>query len=134
VVKEALRARPVIPSVGRILQAPYRVGGWELPAGTNVVPSIALTHRNPDVHDEPGAFRPERFLGPGAPSGYEWLPFGGGTRRCLGASFALFEMRVVLRTVLSRARLSAAEDGDEAVVRQSVTLAPARGARVRLAA
>jgi len=134
VVKEALRARPVIPSVGRILQAPYSVGGWELPAGTNVVPSIALTHRHPGVHEEPGAFCPERFLGSDTPSGYEWLPFGGGTRRCLGASFALFEMRVVLRTVLARARLAPAEDGDEGVVRQNVTLAPARGARVRLAA
>jgi cytochrome P450 len=129
-IKEALRVRPIIPSVGRVLAADYEVGGRLLPAGAVLIPSIALTHRREDVYPDHETFDPERFLGPDAPSTYAWLPFGGGPRRCLGASFALLEMRVVVRTILRGARLEADQPDDEPVNRQNITLAPGRGARV----
>jgi cytochrome P450 family 135 len=129
-IKEALRARPIIPSVGRMLAEPYEVGGWLLPAGTLVAPSIALTHAREDAYPDHERFEPERFLGDDAPGTYVWLPFGGGPRRCLGASFALFEMRVVVRTVLGNVRLEADAPEPEPVARQNITLAPGRGARV----
>jgi hypothetical protein len=93
--------------------------------------SAAATHRRPDVYPDPLPFRPERFLGRRTDP-YAWLPFGGGTRRCLGAAFALSEMRVVLRTVLTSTRLRAARPGLEPVQRRIVTLAPRHGTRVRL--
>lgn len=131
VVKESLRLRPVVPGVVRRLQAPMEFGGWELPAGANIAPSIYLLHRRPDLYPEPDAFRPERFLGDDAPGTYEWIPFGGGVRRCLGASFALFEMRTVLSVVLERVQLAADRDlRAESVTRRAITYAPARRARV----
>jgi cytochrome P450 len=130
VVREALRVRPVIPSVGRVLTEPFAVGGHLLPAGASVVPSVVLTHGRDDAFPQPERFRPERFLGDDAPSTYEWIPFGGGARRCLGASFALTEMRVVLRTVLTSVRLEPDAPAPEPVVRRNVTLAPGRGGRV----
>ena len=129
VCKEALRARPVLPSVGRYLTADHAVGGHLLPAGTSVMPSIALMHRADDVFDDAHEFRPERFLGDDAPSGYAWIPFGGGPRRCLGASFALLEMRVVVATVLRRAHLTPVGDAEQ-TVRRGITLTPEHGARV----
>jgi cytochrome P450 len=131
VIKESLRLRPVVPAVVRRLQAPMEFGGWELPAGANIAPSIYLLHRRPDIYPEPLEFRPERFLGDGVPGTYEWIPFGGGVRRCLGASFALFEMKVVLRSVLGQVRLSA-DPGlrPESVTRRAITFAPARGGRL----
>jgi cytochrome P450 len=130
VVKETLRLRPVVPAVVRRLQAPMRFGPWELPAGVHIAPSIYLMHRRPDLYPEPLEFRPERFLD-SPPSTYEWIPFGGGVRRCLGASFALFEMKVVLGTVLDRVRLRpAARRGAESVTRRAITFAPSRGGRV----
>jgi cytochrome P450 len=133
VIKETLRLRPVVPAVARTLQEPMEFGGWMLPAGVNIAPSIYLLHRRADLYPEPEAFRPERFLGR-TPGTYEWIPFGGGTRRCLGASFALMEMRVVLRTVLRSVRLkpSPAAEG-ESVQRRAVTFAPARGGRITIA-
>jgi len=129
VIKEALRLRPVIPEVGRRLVRPMTIGGIDLPAGVFAVPNIVLVHRRPDVYPDPLAFRPERFLGR-RPDPYAWLPFGGGTRRCLGASFAQTEMRVVLRTVLASTRLRAADPDLEQVRRRIVTLAPRHGTRV----
>ncbi len=131
VIKESLRLRPVVPAVVRRLQAPMEFGGWELPAGVNIAPSIYLMHRRADLFPEPLAFRPERFLGDDAPGTYEWIPFGGGVRRCLGASFAQFEMKVVLRTVLAQVGLRE-EPGlrPESVTRRAITFAPARGARL----
>jgi cytochrome P450 family 135 len=134
VAKEALRVRPVLPNVGRVLADEWELAGHVLPKGTAVLPSIALMHRRDEVFPDAEAFEPERFLGPDAPGGYEWIPFGGGTRRCLGASFALLEMRIVLATVLSRLDLRTVEDRPEAVVRRGITLTPEHGARVRLAA
>jgi cytochrome P450 family 135 len=133
VVKEALRLRPVIPGVGRVVRSePFRLGGYEIPPGVEINPSIRVIHRRSDLYPEPGAFRPERFLGAGAPDTYTWIPFGGGTRRCLGASFALMEMRIVLRRVLERAALRPASPDLEETSFRGITLAPKNGVRVVL--
>ena len=132
VVKESLRARPVIPGVGRVVNgAPYQLGDYSIPTGIEINPSIAMVHRRPDTYPEPGEFRPERFLEDGAPDTYTWIPFGGGTRRCLGASFALFEMRVVVRRVLERTGLEAVAAQPDDVQRRGITLVPRQGVRVR---
>jgi cytochrome P450 len=130
VVKETLRVRPVVPGIGRVVRGePFEVGGYLIPDGIEINPSIAAIHRRADCYPEPGAFRPERFLGPDAPDTYTWLPFGGGTRRCLGASFATFEMRVVIRRVLERTRLRALGRPEKGI-RKGVTIVPKRGVRV----
>jgi cytochrome P450 len=128
VVKETLRLRPVLPIVARKLKGPYEVAGYDLERGTVLMPNIWLVHRNPDVYPDPEAFRPERFLAQ-PPDTYSWIPFGGGVRRCLGASFAQFEMRQVLKTVLSRTVLTAQPEG-ERVARRSFTFGPRDGAQV----
>jgi cytochrome P450 family 135 len=131
VVKEALRIRPVIPGVGRVVRGePFRLNGYEIPPGVEINPSIRMIHRRPDIYPDPEAFRPERFLGDDAPDTYTWVPFGGGTRRCLGASFALMEMREVLRRVLDRAALRAAERKPAKVQFRAITLAPKDGVLV----
>jgi cytochrome P450 len=133
VVKESLRIRPVIPGVGRVVRGgPFALGGYEIPEGVEINPSIRVIHRRPDLYPDPAAFRPERFLGPDAPDTYTWIPFGGGTRRCLGASFALMEMRVVLQRVLERAALRPASPELEETVFRGITLAPKTGVRVVL--
>ena len=126
VVDEALRVRPVIPEVGRRLGEAVEVDGHRLEEGTDVLCSVHLMHRRADLFEDPLAFRPERFLEDG-PSTYTWIPFGGGTRRCLGAAFAQLEMRTVLRTVLAEVDLEPATDRAEPIVRRPVTLAPANG-------
>ncbi|MET0558758.1 MAG: cytochrome P450 [Solirubrobacterales bacterium] len=132
-ISESLRVRPVVPITGRVLAAELEAGDLRLPAGTSVLPAIWLTHTREDVYPEPFAFRPERFLGNG-PETFAWIPFGGGIRRCLGASFAEFEMRIVLREVLSRCELLPASARPEAVMRRNVTLSPRRGTPVVVAA
>ncbi len=130
-IKEALRIRTVIPGVGRVVQErPFPLGGYEVPVGMEINPSIRTMHRRADLYPQPGEFRPERFLGPDAPDTYTWLPFGGGTRRCLGASFALTEMRVVVARVLERATLAAADQRQAKVQFRVITLAPKNGVRV----
>jgi cytochrome P450 len=130
VVKETLRRRTVVPGVGRVVRgAPFELNGFVIPPGIEINPSIAGMHRRADSYPDPTAFRPERFLGDDAPDTYTWIPFGGGTRRCLGAAFASFEMRVVIERVLARAALRTigrAESG----VRKGVTIVPRRGVRV----
>jgi cytochrome P450 len=130
-IKETLRARPVIVDVARKLTAAASIGGYELPAGTFVMPAIAAMHYREDLFPNPDEFRPERFLG-GKPDTYVWIPFGGGVRRCIGAAFAEYEMRVVLRAILERAELSAPDPKPEKVKVRNITLAPGRGTRVRL--
>jgi cytochrome P450 family 135 len=130
VAREALRLRPVVPLAGRRLARELHAGGLDLPIGTDVAPAIWLTHTKADLYPEPYAFRPERFLD-GPPSGYGWIPFGGGIRRCLGASFAEMEMRIVLETILRDRVLSAAGTRAERVVRRNVTFSPRHGTVVR---
>ena len=123
VIRETLRLRPVIAIVMRKLTEPVEISVLALPSNNTVVPCIHLVHRRPDVYPEPRSFRPERFLEQ-PPGTYTWLPFGGGVRRCLGASFAIFEMGKVLATVLSEVDLRAAEPRSERVVRRMITFAP----------
>ncbi len=132
-IKESLRLRPVVSAVGRHLTEPLEIGGHVLPAGVTINPSIYLLHRRPDLYPEPEAFRPERFLD-NPPSTYQWIPFGGGVRRCLGASFALFEMKIVLGTILDRVSLVPRRDAAERITRRAVTFAPSRGARIAVEA
>jgi cytochrome P450 len=128
-ISESLRLRPVVPLAGRRLGKDLEVDGLSLPAGTDVSPAIWLTHTRADIYPEPFAFRPERFLEEG-PDTYAWVPFGGGVRRCLGASFAEFEMRIVLREVLSRCELRKANLAPERVGRRNITLSPRDGTPV----
>jgi cytochrome P450 len=130
-VKETLRARPVIVDVARKLTAPATVGGYELPAGSFVVPAIAAVHVRGDLYPQPEEFRPERFLDNKTET-YAWIPFGGGIRRCVGAAFAEFEMRIVLREFVTRAALRAADPAPEKVKIRNITLAPQHGTRVVL--
>jgi cytochrome P450 len=132
VVKEALRLRPVISMVMRKVKAPMHIGGYRLPAEISVVPSIYLTHRRPDLYPDPECFRPERFLE--QPAGlYTWIAFGGGVRRCLGATFAELEMRVVLSTLFNTCDVRRADERPEPVRWQGMlTPVPGRGARVVL--
>jgi cytochrome P450 len=135
VVKESLRVRPVIPGVGRVVKnEPFHVNGYAIPPGVEINPSIRMIHRRADLYPQPHEFRPERFLADDAPDTYTWVPFGGGTRRCLGASFALMEMRIVLQRVLQRARLRAADPEPEQVQFRGITLAPRNQVQVVLEA
>jgi cytochrome P450 family 135 len=133
VVNETLRVRPVVGIVVRVLNEDLRVGSYVLPKGTRVAPSIYLTNRNAQVYGDPEAFRPERFL-EAATETFSWIPFGGGIRRCIGASFAQMEMKVMLRTMLSElvphAPTGRRGRRDEWVRRRAVTLVPAAGASV----
>jgi cytochrome P450 len=129
VISESLRLRPVVPLAGRRLTSPLEVDGISLPAGTDVSPAIWLTHTRADLYPEPYAFRPERFLDE-RPTTYGWIPFGGGVRRCLGAAFAEFEMRVVLTEMLRRRTLEPASARAERVTRRNVTFSPRTGTRV----
>jgi cytochrome P450 len=130
-VKETLRARPVIVDVARKLKAPATIGGYELPVGQFVLPAIAALHYREDLFPEPERFRPERFL-EGKVDNYAWIPFGGGIRRCIGAAFAEYEMRTILREFVERAELRAIDRKPERVKVRNITLAPARDTRVVL--
>jgi cytochrome P450 family 135 len=132
IAKETLRLRPVVAGVGRLLQRPMEFGDHRLPAGTVIAPSIMLVHKRPDIYPQPRRFRPERFL-ERTPGTYEWIPFGGGVRRCIGASFALFEMRAVLEALVERVRLMPTDAQPEQARRRLVTLVPSRGGRIRIA-
>jgi cytochrome P450 len=127
-VKEAMRLRPVIANIARRLAKPVRVAGYDLPAGVVVFPSIQLVHLRPDVYDDPAEFRPERFLD-GNPPPATWIPFGGGIRRCLGASLAMIEAQSVLKAVLQRVDIAPGGPAEAARTR-NITTVPARGARI----
>ena len=129
VIDESLRVRPVIPFTGRQLLEDAELDGYALPAGTVVLAAIWLTNTIAEVYPDPYAFRPERFL-ENPPDTYAWIPFGGGTRRCIGAAFAQLEMRVAIETILRSVVLEAADLKPERPVRRNVTLSPARGTRV----
>jgi cytochrome P450 family 135 len=132
VCKETLRIRPVVYLVARRLTEPVEIGGFELPAGVTAVPCVYLVHRRPDVYPEPERFRPERFLE--QPAGtYTWIPFGGGVRRCIGGSFAVFEMKTVLTAVADQVELRPARSEAERPRRRLITFTPGRRAEVVLA-
>jgi cytochrome P450 len=128
-IAESLRLRPVIPLAGRRLAEDLVTDDLDLPAGTDVTAAIWLTHTDPDLYPEPFAFRPERFLDQ-APDTYAWIPYGGGVRRCLGAAFAEFEMRIVLREVLTRVSLRKADPRPERTGRRNITFSPRAGTPV----
>ena len=132
-IAEILRLRPVVPLAGRRLAEPLSAPGLELPAGADVTPAIWLTHTDPAIYPDPHAFKPERFL-ESAPETYAWIPFGGGVRRCLGASFAEFEMRIALRAIVARCDFEAVRSAPEGIKRRNVTFSPKHGTPVRLAA
>jgi cytochrome P450 len=132
-IKEVMRLRPVVPAVGRKLVEPAVIGGYSLPAGAIVGACIYLAHRDPKNYPDPEQFRPERFLGvPTDP--VTWLPFGGGIRRCIGAQFATYEMKIVLGMLLAHCDFELAQKSPVRAVRRAVTLVPEHGTRVRLVA
>jgi cytochrome P450 len=119
--------RPVVTEVFRSPTEPVELGGYRFEPGAHLVASLVLLHYDADLYGpDPEAFRPERFLD-GAPDGYAWVPFGGGVRRCLGAAFAQLEMRVVIATILRRARLRASRRRDEQPRFRGITVIPSRG-------
>jgi cytochrome P450 len=130
---ETMRNRPVIPIIGRRVQVPWRLGDYGVEAGTAITMSILLVHHREDVYPDPFAFRPERWLGR-KPGTYDWIPFGGGIRRCLGAALAMAEQRVVLTTMARRLDLEPDRPEHERAMHRNVTMIPARGARVRIVA
>ncbi len=128
VIKETLRIRPVVPGVIRKLTAPIELAGYDLPAGMRVAPNIYLTHRRPDVYPDPESFRPERFLDRPAET-YSWIPFGGGVRRCLGAAFATYEMKIVIPAILRAVRMQPVGE-PERIRRRAITFVPERDGQV----
>ena len=129
VIHETMRSRPVIPMIGRRVLVPWRLGDYAVPADTPVLMSILLIHHREDLYPDPFAFRPERWEDR-KPGTYEWIPFGGGIRRCLGAALAMAELRVVLEAMARRLDLEADDPEPEKAVHRNVTMIPARGARV----
>ena len=131
VVCETLRLNPVVVFVGRQLKQPFELMGYQLPAGTSLFPSIYLTHQRPDIYPEPKQFRPERFIEREF-SPYEYLPFGGGNRRCLGYAFALYEMKLVLATVMSQVELELLDQRPLKSTRRGFTFSPEGGVMMRV--
>jgi cytochrome P450 len=131
-IQETLRRRPVLPNTEpRYVNKPFEVGGREYQPGVALVANAYLVHHDPAIYPDPYAFRPERFLGE-QPGTYTWIPFGGGRRRCLGASFAMVEMKIVLRAVLSTCEVDAVGGSFEPPRRRNITVRPGNGARVVL--
>lgn len=125
VVKESLRMRPIIPLVARVIKEPWSIAGYDIKPGRVVAPNIYLSHYRKATWGDPEVFRPERFI-EGQPEGSVWLPFGGGMRRCIGASFALYEMRVVIQEIARALEVKPVRDQPEKVVRRAITFAPGK--------
>jgi cytochrome P450 len=131
-IQETLRRRPVIPNAApRLTKQPVEIGGFSYPEGVVLIANAYLIHHDPAIYPEPYAFRPERFLGE-TPGTYTWIPFGGGRRRCLGASFAQLEMKIVLRALLRRAEPAPAPNLTEGSRRRAITLSPRHSSRTVL--
>lgn len=129
VIKETLRLTPIIPLVARRIARPTTISGYELPTGAVACASIYLVHHRADLWRDPNRFDPSRFVGKKAdPTHY--FPFGGGTRRCLGMAFAMYEMKVVLATILANVDLTRAPGPPSRLVRRGITLAPSGGMRL----
>jgi cytochrome P450 len=133
VIHETMRLRPPIPLFDRLVCEPIEVLGHRIPKGTVMACNIVSAHRRADVYPDPLEFRPERFLD-NAPDTYSWIPFGGGIRRCLGAAFALYEMRIVLRMVVERTQPHAIDPQPSSYFRRAIVLGPRSQARVALPA
>jgi cytochrome P450 len=131
VIDETLRLHPVVEGVFRVLRKPWQFGGYELPAGLTVAAAISVVHRREDIYPNPDAFEPERFL-VRKPKPHEYLPFGGGNRRCIGAAFAHYEACVALATILREFELELSERGEVPTTRRSLTLGPKSGVRMRM--
>ena len=129
VVSEELRLHPPTGGLARRLREPLSIGGYELPAGTDLVPVTLLVHRRADIYEKPWTFKPERFLDTRPPAG-AWFPFGGSVRRCIGASFAQFEAKIVLEELTKALELSPAKARPERTSRRAIVLVPSKGARV----
>jgi cytochrome P450 len=133
-INEVLRARPVLPNAApRLVKQPVEVGGWGYERGVCLIAMSYLVHHDPEIYPDPYSFKPERFLDE-APGTYTWIPFGGGRRRCLGASFAILEMKTVLREVVDRYELQPGVAGPELTRRRSITISPGLGATTLLRA
>jgi len=130
-IHETMRVRPVIPLIGRRPTRPWQLGDYVVPARTFIAIAIALVHHREDLYPEPFAFAPERFLGV-SPGTYTWIPFGGGTRRCLGAALAMAEMRIVMRAIARRTDLEAINTRPEREQHRNVTIIPREGGLVRV--
>ncbi|HYZ68919.1 MAG TPA: cytochrome P450 [Mycobacterium sp.] len=133
VAKETLRIRPVVFDVGRILKEPVELAGYRLPAGVMVVPGIGLVHSDSELYPDADRFDPDRMVGARL-SPTTWFPFGGGNRRCLGATFAMVEMRIVLREVLRRVELATTTASGETQKVKHVIMVPRNGGRIRVRA
>jgi cytochrome P450 len=133
VAKETLRIRPVVFDVGRVLKEPVELAGYRLPAGVMVVPGIGLVHRDSELYPDADRFDPERMVG-ATLSPTTWFPFGGGNRRCLGATFAMVELRVVLREILRRVELATTTAAGETQKVKHVIMVPRNGGRIRVRA
>jgi cytochrome P450 len=129
VIKETMRLRTILPAVVRRLTAPFQLGEYLLPKGVAVAPCIYLTHLRPDLYPDPTRFSPERWLGDKKLDPYAYFPFGGGIRRCIGMAFALYEMKIILATTLTRAALRL-PGGPEDLARHGIVIAPKHGTRV----
>jgi cytochrome P450 len=130
VINETLRIRPPAPLTARVAAQPFSIGGYRVDAGTRIVVHIVAINRNADTYEHPNEFRPERFVG-GRPPTYAWVPFGGGVKRCLGASFSMRELITVLHVLLREGEFSTVDEKPEKIVRRSIMLAPRYGTRVR---
>jgi cytochrome P450 len=130
VIDEVLRIRPPAPFTARVAAQPFPIGNYRVDAGTRIVVHIIAINRNPQTYPHPNEFRPERFLG-SRPQTYAWVPFGGGIKRCLGASFSMRELITVLHKLLREVEYSAVDERPERIVRRSIMLAPQRGTVVR---
>jgi cytochrome P450 len=128
-IHEGMRVRPVIPMIVRLAKPQWRLGEYVLPAETPVAVSIVALHHRDDVYPQPHRFEPARFLGR-KPGTYTWLPFGGGIRRCLGATLAMAEQRVVLGAIARRTDLEAVDPRPEPPRQRNVTMIPRDGGRV----
>jgi cytochrome P450 len=127
VCAETLRVTPVAPMIGRTLRDGFVLQGYTLPPGISIGISILGVHRRPDLYPEPARFLPDRFLGGREYAPYEYLPFGGGAKRCLGATFASYEMKLILATVLSTHRLRLVDDAAIGAVVRNTTVGPRGG-------
>ena len=130
VINETLRVRPPSPFTGRYTAGDYLLGGYTVPAGTRIVPHIGEVNLDAETYDHPHEFRPERFLDASPPT-YAWIPFGGGIKRCLGASFSVLELTVVIQTLLRSGRFEAVHETQDKQVRRGIVLLPHRGVAVR---